>query len=231
MVDDLVGKLFKVSDAYKNFIKSRNCYRRNLFPGVYRLVFASAFGGCGLNKDDINQEFKRIMMFDPNEMMIAGVNPITYPFILIGVHKSIIYGNMRYTDKLIAIAKKILNDFKIFHDEWLNFYENIYNKLYDIVKNKDESSYIQVVNSLSRSIVCNGKRNKYKCKVLAILGDLQKYNEIRNEKTSRGHKLSSAIDSDLRYISKKFGYNDKLEEYKNDPASLEGKIIPTLLLI
>jgi hypothetical protein len=156
------------------------------------------------------------MALDPNELLLLGINATTYTFLLIAIHKSIIYGNMEYTDKLINIARRVINNTEVFNEDWLNFYEKVYNELYNIVKNtKDKDSYSQVIKSLSQQVACNDTISKYKCKALAILGDLQKYDEIRNEKESKESNLYHAIDSDLNYISRKFGYNDKLKTYKN----------------
>jgi hypothetical protein len=207
---------FNLSTAYKNFISAHDCTKINSYPGVYQLIFALAFGGCGLNKDTLNQDLQKIMSLDRNELLLLGINAITYPFLLIAIHKSIIYGNMEYTDKLIKIAKNTINNTEVFNEDWLNFYEKVYNELSNIVKNtKDKDSYSQVIKSLSQQVACNDTISKYKCKVLAILGDLQKYDEIRNEKESKESKLYRAIDSDLNYISRKFKYSDKLETYKN----------------
>jgi len=207
---------FNLSTAYKNFISAYGCTKINSYPGVYQLIFALAFGGCGLNKDTLNQDLQKIMSLDRNELTLSGINVITYPFLLIAIHKSIIYGNMEYTDELINIARRVINYLEVFNEDWLNFYEKIYNQLYDIVKNtKDKDSYSQVIKSLSQQVACNDTISKYKCKVLAILGDLQRYDEIRNERESRESPLYRAIDSDLEYISRKFKYNDKLETYKN----------------
>jgi len=179
------------------------------------------------------------MSLDRNELLLLGINAITYPFLLIAIHKSIIYGNMEYTDKLIKIAKNTINNTEVFNEDWLNFYEKVYNELSNIVKNtKDKDSYSKVIKSLSQQVACNDTISKYKCKVLAILGDLQKYDEIRNEKESKESKLYHAIDSDLDYISRKFKYSDKLETYKNALTSgskvewltdLLNKIIPILI--
>jgi hypothetical protein len=187
---------------------------------VYQLIFALAFGGCGLNKDTLNQDLQKIMSLDRNELLLLGINATTHPFLLIAIHKSIIYGNIEYTDKLIHIAKKTIDNTEVFYEDWLNFYEKVYNELANIVKNtKDKDSYSQIIKSLSQQVACNDTISKYKCKVLAILGDLQKYDEIRNEKESKESKLYRAIDSDLDYISRKFKYNDKLETYRNAPTS------------
>ena len=211
---------FKLSTAYKNFISAHDCTKINSYPGVYQLIFALAFGGCGLNKDTLNQDLQKIMSLDRNELLLLGINATTHPFLLIAIHKSIIYGNMEYTDKLIHIAKKTIDNTEVFNEDWLNFYEKVYNELSNIVKNtKDKDSYSQVIKSLSQQVACNDTISKYKCKVLAILGDLQKYDEISNEKESKESKLYRAIDSDLDYISRKFKYNDKLETYKNAPTS------------
>jgi len=207
---------FTLSAAYKNFISARGCTKINSYPGVFQLIFALAFGGCGLNKDTINQDLQKIMSLDRDELLLLGIDAITYPFLLIAIHKSIIYGNMEYTDKLIDIAKRVKNDLEVFNKDWLNFYEDIYRQLYTIVKiTKDEDSYSKVIKSLSQQVTCNDTINKYKCKVLAILGDLLKYDEIRYEKVNKGLSLYHAIDSDLKYISRKFKYNDKLKTYKN----------------
>jgi hypothetical protein len=209
-------RFFKLSTAYKNFISSHDCTKINSFPGVFQLISALAFGGCGLNKDTLNQDLQKIMSLDRNELLLLGINATTHPFLLIAIHKSIIYGNMEYTDKLIHIAKKTIDNTEVFYEDWLNFYEKVYNELANIVKNtKDKDSYSQIIKSLSQQVACNDTISKYKCKVLAILGDLQKYDEIRNEKESKESKLYHAIDSDLDYISRKFKYNDKLETYKN----------------
>jgi len=230
---------FNLSTAYKNFISAHDCTKINSYPGVYQLIFALAFGGCGLNKDTLNQDLQKIMSLDRNELLLLGINAITYPFLLIAIHKSIIYGNMEYTDKLIKIVRRVINDTEVFNEDWLNFYEKVYNELSNIVKNtKDKDSYSQVIKSLSQQVACNDTISKYKCKVLAILGDLQKYDEIRNEKESKESKLYHAIDSDLDYISRKFKYSDKLETYKNALTSgskvewltdLLNKIIPILI--
>jgi hypothetical protein len=196
---------FNLSTPYENFINAQDCPKINSYPEVYRSIVALAFGGCGLN-----------MPLDPNESLLSEINAATYPFLLIAIHKSIIYGKMEYTDKLINIAKKTINSIEGSNEEWLNFYEKIYNMLYNIVKiTKDENSYSQVIKSLSQQVACNDTISKYKCKVLAILGDLQKYDEIRNEKVNKGLSLYHAIDSDLKYISRRFKYDDKLKTYKN----------------
>jgi hypothetical protein len=183
---------------------------------VYQLIFALAFGGCGLNKDTLNQDLQKIMSLDRNELLLLGINATTHPFLLIAIHKSIIYGNMEYTDKLIHIAKKTIDNTEVFYEDWLNFYEKVYNELSNIVKNtKDKDSYSQAIKLLSQQVACNDTISKYKCKVIAILGDLQKYDEIRDEKESKESELYRTIDSDLNYISREFEYDDKLETYKN----------------
>ena len=210
------GRFFKLSTAYMNFISAHDCTKINSFPGVYQLIFALAFGGCGLNKDTLNQDLQKIMSLNSNDLFLLGINPITYPFLLIAIHKSIIYGKMEYTDQLINIAKRIINHLEVLNEDWLNFYEDIYRQLYTIVKNtKDKDSYSRAIKLLSQQVACNDTISKYKCKVLAILGDLQKYDEIRDEKESRKSYLYRAIDSDLNYISREFKYDDKLETYKN----------------
>lgn len=210
------GRFFKLPAAYKNFINARGCTKINSYPGVYQLIFALAFGGCGLNKDTIDQDLQKIMSLDRDELLLLGINAVTYPFLLIAIHKSIIYGKMEYTDKLINIARRVINNSGVFYEDWLYFYEKVYNELSNIVKNtKDKDSYSQAIKLLSQQVACNDTISKYKCKVLALLGDLQKYDEIRDEKESKESKLYRAIDSDLNYISREFEYDDKLETYKN----------------
>ena len=210
------GRFFKLSTAYKNFISAHDCTKINSFPGVYQLIFALAFGGCGLNKDTLNQDLQKITSLNPNELFLLGINAITYPFLLIAIHKSIIYGKMEYTDELINIVKRVINNTEVFWEGWLYFYEKVYNELSNIVRNrKDKDSYSQVIKSLSRQVACNDTIGKYKCKVIAILGDLLKYEEIRCEKVNKGLSFYHAIDSDLNYISREFKYDDKLETYKN----------------
>jgi hypothetical protein len=96
------------------------------------------------------------MSLDPNELLLLRINAIIYPFLLIAIHKSIIYGNMEYTDKLIKIARGVLNNTEVFYQNWLNFYEKVYNELSNIVKNtKSKDSYSQVIKSLSQQVACN----------------------------------------------------------------------------
>jgi len=208
-------RFFNLSTAYKNFATARDCSKINSYPKVYQLIFALAFGGCNLDKNTLNQSLQNIMSLDPNELLLLGINATTYPFLLIAIHKSIIYGNMEYTDKLINIARKVINNTEVFNNDWINFYEKVYNEMHDIVKNrKDKDHYSQILKMLSQQVTCNDTISKYKCKVLAILGDLQKYDDIRSEKEGRTIALYYAIDSDLNYVSKKFGYDDKLKTYK-----------------
>jgi hypothetical protein len=207
---------FDIATAYKNFISARDCSKINSYLGIYRIFFASAFGGCKLHRDIVRYELAKIESLHPTELIILGVNTATYPFLLVAIHKSIVYGNMEFTDKLIGIAKKIVGYSEASDEVWLNFYEKIYNELHNVVrKSKSRKSYSQVVRALSDQIQCDGIINKYKCKILAILGDLEKYDEIRYEKADDGLSLYHAIDSDLKYISKKFNFVDKLEAYKN----------------
>jgi hypothetical protein len=209
-------RFFKLSAAYKNFINARGCPKINSYPGVFQLISALAFGGCGLNKDTLNQDLQKIMSLDRDELLLLGINAVTYPFLLIAIHKSIIYGKMEYTDELINIARRVINNSEVFYEDWLYFYEKVYNELSNIVKNtKDKDSYSQAIKLLSQQVACNDTISKYKCKVIAILGDLQKYDEIRDEKESKESELYRTIDSDLNYISREFEYDDKLETYKN----------------
>jgi hypothetical protein len=183
------------------------------------------------------------MSLSPNEFELLGFDPITYPFLLIGIHKSIIYGKMLYTDKLISIAKRILNNSGTENEGWLVFYEKIYTNLRDVINNaKDKELYAKTIASLSEQVSCKeGIEGKYKCKVLAILGDLRKFDEIRYEKVNRGLNLYNAIDSDLKHISSIFDYNEKLKLFKNNLTKnknefgslldLEDRVIPILLLL
>jgi len=158
----------------------------------------------------------KIESLHPTELIILGISTATYPILLVAIHKSIIYGNMEFTGKLIGIAKKIASDSEASDETWLNFYEKIYNELHNVVrKSKSRKSYSQAIRALSDQIQCDSIINKYKCKILAILGDLEKYDEIRYEDVDRGLSLYHAIDSDLEYISQKFNFIDKLEAYKN----------------
>jgi hypothetical protein len=226
---------FDIRIAYRNFISARDCSKINSYLGIYRIFFASAFGGCKLHRDIIRYELAKIESLDPTELIILGVNTATYPFLLIAIHKSIIYGNMEFTDKLIEIAKKIAGDSKASDEAWLNFYEKIYNELHNVVrKSKSKKSYSQVVRALSDQIQCDGVVNKYKCKILAILGDLEKYDEIRYEKADDGLSLYHTIDSDLEYISKKFDFINKLKTYRNslmneNEAKVRSKGVPIFL--
>jgi hypothetical protein len=142
---------------------------------------------------------------------------------------------MEFTDKLIGIAKKIVGYSEASDEVWLNFYEKIYNELHNVVrKSKSRKSYSQAVRALSDQIQCDSIINKYKCKILAILGDLEKYDEIRYEKADDGLSLYHAIDSDLKYISKKFNFVDKLETYRNtlmneNDANVRSKGVPLFL--
>jgi hypothetical protein len=183
------------------------------------------------------------MSLSPKGFELLGFDPTTYPFLLIGIHKSIIYGKMLYTNKLISIAKRILNNSGTENEGWLDFYEKIYTNLRGVINNtKDKELYAKTIVSLSEQVSCEeGIEGKYKCKVLAILGDLQKYDEIRYEKVSKGLNLRNAIDSDLEYISSIFDYNEKLKLFKNNSTKnkneisslldLEDRIIPILLLL
>ena len=188
-----------------------------------------------MHRDIIRYELTKIESLHPTELIILGVNTATYPFLLVAIHKSIIYGNMEFTDKLIEIAKKIASDSEASDEVWLNFYEKIYNELYNVVrKSRSKKSYSQAVRALSDQIQCDGIINKHKCKILAILGDLEKYDEIQYEDVDEGLSLYHAIDSDLKYISKKFNFIDKLEAYKNalvnkDKMNFPSKNVMTFL--
>jgi len=218
---------FKLDVAYKNFIIARDCTKINLFPGIYRLIFASAFGGCKLHKDIIRYDLRKITSLEPTDLIILGINATTYPFLLIAIHKSIVYGNMEFTDKLIEIAKKIAGDSEASEEVWLNFYEKIYNELYNIVrKTRNKKTYSRTIMALSEQIQCDNTINKYKCKILAVLGDLEKYDEIQYEKIDSGLNLYHAIDSDLAYISRKFNFINKLETYRNVLNENEANVRP-----
>ena len=238
-----IGSLFKLTDAYRDFIKSRDCSSVNSYPSIYRFVFELAFGGCDSNVETLNHEYQKIMSLSPKGFELLGFGLIIYPFLLIGIHKSVIYGKMLYTDKLISIAKRILNNSGTENEGWLVFYEKIYTNLRDVINNtKDKELYVKTIASLSEQVSCEeGIEGKYKCKVLAILGDLQKFDEIQYEKVNKGLNLRNAIDSDLKYISSIFNYHEKLKLFKNNLTKnknefgslldLEDRIIPILLLL
>jgi hypothetical protein len=202
-----------------------------------------AFGGCDSNVETLNHEYQKIMSLSPKGFELLGFGLIIYPFLLIGIHKSVIYGKMLYTDKLISIAKRILNNSGTENEGWLVFYEKIYTNLRDVINNtKDKELYVKTIASLSEQVSCEeGIEGKYKCKVLAILGDLQKFDEIQYEKVNKGLNLRNAIDSDLKYISSIFNYHEKLKLFKNNLTKnknefgslldLEDRIIPILLLL
>jgi hypothetical protein len=226
----------KYETIFKNFIKSHDCNNMNLYPRVYQFIYKLSFGGCGSDEGDLDHEYQKIMSFGPNDFALLGFDLITYPFILIGIHKSIVYGKMVYTDKLISIAKRIIDYSGVENDEIVDFYQKIYNSLHEIVKNvKDREVYAKTVVSLSDQVSCEGGVvSKYKCKILAILGDLQKYDEIRFEKVDRGLSLRHAIDEDLKYISNIFDYHERLKTYKNEPnplTDLGDRVVPVLLFI
>ena len=190
--------------AYKSFIEAHDCSKLVIFSNIYKIIYASAFGGCGLVESEIK------IMLDANDLAHSGINSIIYPFLLIAIHKSVVYGKMRYTGMLIQLAKKVITQDRLY-EEFVNFYEKIYGLLYTSVVSNDEKEYTQAITRLSRE-VCHGKSvvSYYKCKVLATLGDLEKYDRVRKYWYREDDYLFQAIDHDLEYIAKKFGFEAKL---------------------
>jgi hypothetical protein len=214
---------FEVTEALFKLAGSHDCSEINYFPGVYGLVYAMSFGGCGRTGTEINGKIRELGLLNKQGLIIAGINPVFYPFIITGIHKSIIFGGMKYTDKLIVLARMALSASGYYdEDEWLKFYNKVYLSLSGIADGSTNPEHYPVLLTLiSDGINCNGKENVYKCKVLATLGDLEKYDEIRYTGTGKAPGLLYAIDKDLEYVSKKFGFDRKLEEYK---GALERKI-------
>ena len=217
---------FDLSAAYKNFVEARDCSKLDLYPGIYQLLYVLAFGGCGIDESTLATDIEKIKKLGANELLLLGINNVTYPFLLIAVHKSIIYGKMKYTDVLIQLAKKVLVGTEVFSEDFLNFYEKIFNILYNTTNNKD---YVVRVVQLSEEVreCTKDVISEYKCKILAILGDLDKFDKIRSKKSKSRTYLYRAIDSDLNYISKRFEYKIKLRIYKN---ILKGNVRSTRIL-
>jgi hypothetical protein len=206
------GTMFKLDKAYSEFGSSTDCSKVDRFPWIYRLVYSLSFGGCGVPRGELEDELRDIESLSTSETELLGINVLTYPFILIGIHKSLIFGGMKYTERLVVLGRKALLTAG-YHgvEEWLEFY----NRLYLVLKGiTDAESYTDALTLVSDGVKCEGEMGNYKCKVLATLGDLERYDEIRDVGVRRKSYLYHAIDKDLKYISKKFDFDKKLEKYK-----------------
>ena len=210
--------MFKLTDAYSEFGRSTDCSKLDRFPGVYRLIYTLSFGGCGVPEEEIENELQKIESLSTSDVMLLGIDMLTYPFILIGIHKSIIYGKMKYTGRLIALGKRALFTAGYFNpEEWLEFYNGSYLILRGITDTKSYTDNFALISDgilFSDGINCEEEKGSYKCKVLAVLGDLERYGEIRDAPVRRKSYLYYAIDKDLKYVSKKFDFDKKLEKYK-----------------
>lgn len=206
------GTMFKLTEAYSEFGRSTDCSKLDRFPGVYRLIYTLSLGGCGVPEEKIEDELQKIESLSTSEIMLLGIDMLTYPFILIGIHKSILYGGMKYTGRLIVLGRRALLTAGYSNpEEWLEFYNGLYLVLNGVIN----TEYYPIALSLfSDGIRCEEEKGSYKCKVLATLGDLERYGEIRDAPVRRKSYLYYAIDKDLEYISKKFDFDEKLERYK-----------------
>lgn len=202
----MTGSFFDLTDAFNVFAEASSCDKIDAFPYIYRLIYAASFGGCGLDESSLREELAKIIERKPDELEILGFNAITYPFLLTAIHKSIIYGKMKYTEILIRLAKKVLFLSGSYNEEFLSFYEKIFN-LFRAVS--DKSDYARLLKGLSEEIGdCNDSISAYKCKILAALGDLDAYEKTRYKGRDNSTFLYIAIDNDLRYIAKKFKYDE-----------------------
>jgi len=212
------GTMFKLSKAYSEFGSSTDCSKIEQFPGVYRLIYTLSFGGCGVPEEKIEDELQKIESLSTSEIMLLGINTLTYPFILIGIHKSILYGRMKYTWRLIVLGRRALLTAGYSNpEEWLEFYNGLYLTLRDKTDTESYTSMFALISDgilFSDGIKCEEEKGSYKCKVLATLGDLERYEEIRDAPVRRKSYLYYAIDKDLEFISKKFDFDEKLERYK-----------------
>ena len=205
----MTSSFFDLTNAYNILTESSSCDKIDTFPYIYQLIYAAAFGGCGINESSLSEELDKLTKRKPDELEILGFNSITYPLLLIATHKSIIYGKMKYTQALIQLARKVLLTSLSFNEEFLSFYEIIFN-LFHTVNN--ESDYAKLLKGLSKEIRdCDNTTSVYKCKILAILGDLEAYEKVRYKNRSNNAFLYTAIDNDLRYIAKKYKYEDEIE--------------------
>lgn len=206
------GAVFELDKAYSEFGSSTDCSKLDRFPGAYRLIYTLSFGGCGVPEDEIENKLRNIESLTTSEIVLLGIDMLTYPFILIGIHKSMLYGGMKYTGRLIVLGRRVLFNAG-YHDieEWLEFYDGLYRVLNGVIN----TEYYPIALMLfSDGIKCEGEMGNYKCKVLATLGDLEKYEEIRDTGVRKRSYLYHAIDKDLEYISKKFNFDERLEKYR-----------------
>jgi len=202
-----------MKDVYSSFINSHSCKGVDKYPGIYGLVSSMSFGGCGLS--DITDRIKEIKSLSASGLYLMGVNSVTFPFIMIGIQKSIIYGGMRYTDELIKLAETVLVNNNVTDYGWVDFYKELYQQLRDVAYGIiSKEFYPEIIISISDRIKCEGKDGIYMCKVIATLGDLAKYKEVEFSGTERGISLYHAIDKDLDYVSRKFKFASKLDEYE-----------------
>jgi hypothetical protein len=212
------GIMFKLTKAYSEFGSSTDCSKLEQFPGIYRLIYTLSFGGCGVPEDEMENKLENIGSLSTSEITLLGINTLAYPFILIGIHKSILYGGMKYTGRLIVLGRRALLTVGYSNpEEWLEFYNGLYITLRGKTDTESYTSMFALVSDgmlFSDGIKCEEEKGSYKCKVLATLGDLERYEEIRDAPVRRKSYLYYAIDKDLEYISKKFDFDEKLEKYK-----------------
>mgnify|MGYP001770644185 CR=1 FL=1 len=170
------------------------------FPRSLRTLYYTMFG-----VEAKIPSLETMLSLDDTSLQAIGITEQVCPILRVAVHKSLIYGSMRYTPELLVLAKRVCG-----YDDLLKFYEEIYMKLSKYVRNRDTKSYSSTLANISNNIGHDRPEDFYK--ILATLGDLLTFAKVRNWRVYGDISISTAIENDLFFVSSHFDFDDKLAQ-------------------
>ena len=141
-----------------------------------------------------------LLSLDDATLQSIGITEQLCPLLQVTVHKSLVYGSMRYTAELLVLTKRVCGD-----DDLMKFYDTIYTRLNRYVMRRDTVSYSRELLDISHRIRESGQENFFK--ILATLGDLSMYSKTRSLKREGDISISMAIENDLFYVSTHFNFD------------------------
>ena len=144
-----------------------------------------------------------LVSLDDTALQSFGITEQLCPLLQVTVHKSLVYGSMRYTTELLALTKRVCG-----YDDLMKFYDTIYTRLNRYVMRRDMVSYSRALLDISHSIRESEQENFFK--ILATLGDLSMYSKTRSLKRGSDISISMAIENDLFYVSTHFNFDDEV---------------------
>ena len=69
----MTSSFFDLTNAYNILAEAYSCDKIDTFPYIYQLIYAAAFGGCGINESSLREELDKLIKRKPDELEIRNI--------------------------------------------------------------------------------------------------------------------------------------------------------------